>query len=340
MLDLSLLPAALLGLSVALLVGINAMRIGRALGVLDRPDGARKLHRRVTPLVGGMAVAAAALGGMALAMLTDGDRSLIGLAVAVAAMFTIGFIDDREHQSPAKRLLATMVVLFLVITVAPDFRLVALKFAGVTPTFDLGVVFGSFFTIVCLVGLLNAINMADGKDGIVVGMALVWTVVLGTHAPPLLAPVLVATSAALAVLLGFNMAGKLFLGDGGSYALSTLFGLMAIFTYNSTGSTMAADDVALMFAVPVFDTIRLMAVRAARGRSPFEGDRDHLHHHIHARIGWPRGLGVYLALIAIPNAGAVIWPGTAAMWLASSFVAYAAVIVTMRVPQADGAPAE
>lgn len=340
MLDLSLLPAALLGLSVALLVGTYAMRIGTALGLLDKPDGARKLHRRPTPLVGGIAVTVAALVGVALAMPTGGDTALVWLAIAVAVMFTIGIIDDRRHLMPFKRLLSTMLILLFVVAFVPEFRLTALDFAGVTPTLVLGRIAGTVFTIICLVGLLNAINMADGKDGIVAGMALVWTVVLGMHAPALLAPVLVATSAALAVLLVFNMAGKLFLGDGGSYALSALFGLIAIYIYNAPGSTMAADDVALLFAIPVCDTIRLLVVRAMRGQSPFEGDRDHLHHHIHARIGWPKGLAVYLALVAIPNAGAVIWPGSAALWLALSFVAYAVVIVTMRVPQADGAPAE
>ena len=340
MLTLTLLLAALLGVSIAFLVGANAMRIGAALDLLDLPDGTRKLHRVPTPLVVGIAVAGAAIGGAMLVLKPVADMHVVWLAVAVAAMLVIGLADDQRHSAPLKRLFATVLVLSIVIAAGPDFRLVDLRFASTGSTLVLGGALGALFTIICLVGLLNAVNMADGKNGIVAGMALIWTVVLGIHAPPLLGPVLVATGAALAVTLAFNMAGKLFLGDGGSYALSALFGLMAIYVYNSPGSIMAADDVALLFAVPVFDTIRLMAVRGLGGRSPFEGDRDHLHHHIHARLGWPKGLALYLALILVPNAGAILWPGSALLWLMLSFVGYAAAITMMRVPQAEGTPAE
>jgi UDP-GlcNAc:undecaprenyl-phosphate/decaprenyl-phosphate GlcNAc-1-phosphate transferase len=255
-------------------------------------------------------------------------------------MCAIGMRDDRSHLSPFMRLVATVGVFLPVILLAPDFRLEALHFAGVGQHWALTGITGVVFTLICLVGLLNAINMADGKNGIVTGMALVWTAVLAVYAPPMLWPALAATGAALAVVLAFNMAGKLFLGDGGSYAVSALFGLLAIFVYNSAGSTMAADDVALLFAVPVFDTIRLMVARFIGGRSPFDGDRDHLHHHIHARLGWPHGLAVYIALVAVPNAGSMLWHGTSLLWLALTFVAYAGVIVAMRVPQAQGSPAE
>ena len=70
-----------------------------------------------------------------------------------------------------------------------------------------------------------------------------------------------------------------------------------IYAYNHDFEVMRADDVAVMFAIPVFDTIRLMISRVAQRRSPFEGDRDHLHHHLYARIGWRAGLSVYLELV-------------------------------------------
>ena len=104
---------------------------------------------------------------------------------------------------------------------------------------------------------------------------------------------------------------------------------------------MRAGEVAVMFAIPVFDTIRLMATRALRGRSPFEGDRDHLHHHLYARIGWPRGLGVYMAMVGLPNLAAMIWPGTGLVWLAVSAVTYLGVIAGTRFTgEVDKRPAE
>lgn len=333
-----LIAAAVLGLSIALLVGINAMAIGKALRLLDHPDGARKLHARPTPLVGGIAVAGAAVAGAFLTFSQVPDPYLAWLALGVAAMFAIGTIDDRRHLPPLLRLAAALLILGSVAAVAPALQLSVLRFSG-AGTWVLGSYFGLGFTLLCLVGLLNAINMADGKNGIVTGLGLVWTLVLFFHAPPALWPLLLTVFVALAVVWSFNMAGKLFLGDGGSYALSALFGLLAILVYNGQGSTMFADDVALLFAVPVFDTIRLMVARMAGGRSPFHADRDHLHHHLYARIGWPLGLWIYLAMVALPNFAALVWPGSGFGWLAVSFIAYAVVMAATRFSP-EGRPAE
>ncbi|OYU14447.1 MAG: hypothetical protein CFE37_10650 [Alphaproteobacteria bacterium PA4] len=336
--------AGLLALGMALLVGRFARRIGTMFDLLDHPDGAggRKQHRRVTPLVGGIAVAGAALVAMLMVRGTTADAMVAldmgWLALAVGVMFLIGAVDDRRDLNPYLRLGAAVAILSLVVISAPHFSLDSLLFSGDVDAIGMGD-FGPLFTLVCLVGLLNAVNMADGKNGVVIGMGLIWTVILALHAPVALLPVLAATGVALAVMLAFNMANRLFLGDGGSYAVSTLFGLLAIAIYNADPDRLRADEVALLFAVPVFDTIRLMATRIMQGRSPMEGDRDHLHHHLHARIGWPRGLLVYLMLVAAPNLAALIWPGSGLFWLAVTVLGYLGVLLATRYAAA-GRPAE
>ena len=165
--------------------------------------------------------------------------------------------------------------------------------------------------------------MADGKNGIILCLGLVWTAVLACHLPSTFAPVLSALGIALGVMLVFNLRGRLFMGDGGSYCLSALFGLLAIYAYNNDFEAMRADDVATMFAIPVFDTVRLMTVRVFAGRSPFEGDRDHLHHHLHQKFGWPRGLFVYVTLVAVPNIAALLMPQTWPDLLGVSLICYA-----------------
>lgn len=336
---------ATLALVIALLVGGNADRIGSRLGLLDYPDtdGGRKRHVRVTPLVGGLAVAIASVAAALImrAVLPPPTLLLAWLAGAVTVMFTIGAIDDRFHLSPILRLAAAMAVLVLVINDVPDFSLAFLRFTGQPSLWLLGAV-GPAFTLLCLLGLLNAVNLADGKNGIVAGMGLVWTVVIAAHMPTAMLPLLAAIGVALLVIGAFNMAGRLFLGDGGCYAISTLFGLLAIYAYNHDFEAMRADDVAVIFAIPVFDTMRLMTVRISRGRSPFEGDRDHLHHHLYEWVGWPQGLAVYLAMVAIPNAGALIWRSTGLFWLLASLVIYVGILSHARrsVPKTEPRPAE
>ncbi len=327
------MAAALLGAVVAALaafvVGSFAMPLGTSLGLLDFPDesGGRKRHARVTPLVGGLVVALVTLAAIATILLLPVDlgptveRHVAWLGVAVAAMFVIGVADDRFELSVRARLGIAAVVLLLVTVAAPDFALAFIRFANQPTVWLLGLV-SVPFTLLCLVGLLNAVNMADGKNGIVISLGLVWSAMLLRWLPPAMAPVMVALMGALAVTLWFNMHNRLFLGDGGSYALSALFGLLAIYAYNHRFAGIGADDVILLFAVPVIDTVRLLVVRSSQRRSPFHGGRDHLHHYLHARVGWPLGLGVYIALVAIPNAAALLIPGSAGVWLGGTFAMY------------------
>lgn len=326
--------AGLLALALSLAVGGHAMAIGRLLGVLDWPDpeGGRKNHDEVTPLVGGIAVVLSVLG--ALGVMAIIDPRWTGLtamhmrwfALAVFAMLATGMADDRFGLGPRLRLVFGLVVFTLVAFNAPDFRVGFLSFGGAGQVWIIGVG-ETVFTVACLVGLLNAVNMADGKNGLVTGLALIWTILIWLAAPPALSPVCAALAVSLAIVFAFNMRGLLFLGDAGSYGISAIIGLLAIYVYNHEFVTWRAEHVALLFVVPVLDTLRLITSRALRGGSPFAADRDHLHHHIAFRWGWPRGLAVYLALVAVPNLAALALPQAGIAQLFASALAYVAVLV-------------
>lgn len=330
----------LVGALVAWVIGHFAGQIGRRLGLLDFPDaaGGRKLHPCVTPLVGGIAVVLALLiavfatcrSGVAL----PDDALLRWLAIGVFGMFLIGAVDDRWGLTAPFRLGMAAALLLLVIVEAPEFRLGVLRFTGQPADLLLPGVWGAGFTLLCLVGLLNAVNMADGKNGLVIGQALVWAGILGFRLPAELLPVVSALFGALLVLFLFNMRGRLFLGDGGSYALSAGFGLLAIAAWNrGRGGGMRVDDIALLFALPVFDTLRLMAHRTLAGKTPFTAGRDHLHHYLHDRWGWPAPLPFVLGLVLLPNLGALLLPGTSPFWIGVTFVAYLAMLIAARARQ-------
>jgi UDP-GlcNAc:undecaprenyl-phosphate GlcNAc-1-phosphate transferase len=326
------LLAAALGAAVALAVGANAMRLGEGLGLLDWPDlgGGRKRHARVTPLMGGTAVMIPALVGLALAGMADASPVVAAhlgwFAIAAGALYLIGMADDRFGLGPRLRLVCAVGVFTLALVYAPDFRLAFLRFGGLDQLILLGAL-ALPFTLACVVGFLNAVNMADGKNGLVIALSLFWVLMLWPPAPSHLDPALAALAAALAVAFVFNMRDRFFLGDGGSYGLSALIGLIAIYVFNHAFAEWRAERIALLFAVPVFDTLRLVAWRLMQGRSPFQADRDHLHHHIAYRWGWPRGLAIYLALVATPNLLALAFPGAAVALLLATVVAYAAVLV-------------
>jgi len=328
---LTALVTTLLGALVALVIGLRAMEVGTALGLLDYPDpaGGRKLHARVTPLVGGLAVVLAAIIS-ALFLLADAQgphrAMLLWFLLTVSGLFLVGAMDDRFGLSARTRLAIASAFLLAAIAQVPDFSVAFLLFAGQEQLLLMAPLAGIAFTLLCFVGLLNAVNMADGKNGIVIGQALIWSAVLMVRLPADMLPLITGIAGALGVLFVFNMQGRLFLGDSGSYGLSAMFGLLAIYAWNHGFADMRADDVALIFAVPVFDTLRLIVWRLARGKSPFTPGRDHLHHYLHARWGWPRPLPWLLALVALPNALAILLPGTALIWLGLTLLGYFALI--------------
>jgi UDP-GlcNAc:undecaprenyl-phosphate/decaprenyl-phosphate GlcNAc-1-phosphate transferase len=313
-------------------LGQNAEHIGGRLRIMDVPDplGGRKRHKQITPLVGGIASIPPALVVLLMGVWVYTDHMMVAttltiLFVATASLLLLGLLDDRYEVSPLLRLLATLLIFGYAILSAPDFQIHQLMFSGVDHIAELGA-FSGIFTLACLTGLLNAINMADGKNGLVIGLSLVWLSFFAVYAPSWLNAPLAAAAASLVVTLIYNAKGRLFLGDTGSYGLSAFLGLTAILLYNLRPDVLMAEQVALWFMIPVLDCLRLMMVRAARGVSPFDGDRDHLHHHIASWMPWRYGIWIYLALVAIPGAVSIAWPSATFACIIVSAIAYAAVL--------------
>jgi UDP-GlcNAc:undecaprenyl-phosphate GlcNAc-1-phosphate transferase len=303
----SLLSAAACG-AAAIALCVNARRLCVALGLMDMPDE-RKVHRNETPLMGGIALLGA-FAPVAAALILGGApvekvSSLLIWLAAVVAMALLGLADDRHSLAARDRLLVSFLVFGSAAIIDPVFNVRALDFAH--PKFVLGLWTNGvayFFTTLCCVGLVNAVNMADGKNGLVIGLCLGWLGLLALRAPGFMLPVMALLAILLLVLFAFNLRGRLFLGDGGAYGLACAVGLLAIAIYNTPGAhagrAISADELVLLFVVPVIDSFRLTFVRWRRGQSPMAADRDHLHHHLQSRFGWPGGLIVYFILAFSP----------------------------------------
>jgi UDP-GlcNAc:undecaprenyl-phosphate/decaprenyl-phosphate GlcNAc-1-phosphate transferase len=287
-----------------------AKTICEKLGILDEPD-ARKLHPEATPLLGGVTLLFAVLPSVIIFTILklegEWNYHLLLWCAALAVMSLVGIADDRHTISARKRLFLSFLMFGAAASFDSIFMVRILHFARPSFEFGLGTDWmAATFTMVCCVGLVNAINMADGKNGLVIGLCLGWLTILAMRAPPTLLPVFLVLIAAWFVLIIFNLTGRLFLGDGGTYGMATAIGLLAIATYNTYGSSgsrlITADELMVLFAVPVLDSFRLSYKRIRQGRSPMSADRDHLHHHLQRRFGWPAGLIIYWLIALVPPA--------------------------------------
>ena len=245
--------------AVSLFLCLLAHPIGRLLGILDTPDGERKTHSQATPLVGGIAimVPVVTMCGV-LAVATPMAPLYATLGVTAAAFLLVGLIDDRGQIRPLYRLLLSTILCLGAVLAVPALGVDFLLFSFDPHLIAPGAWLMLGFSLLCLVGVQNATNMADGKDGLAIGLSLLWTGLLFAHAPDHLRPLLLVLAVGLALVLIFNLSGRLFLGDSGSYSISAFVGLATIYCYGVGFPVLRADVVALWFLIPVVDCLRLM----------------------------------------------------------------------------------
>lgn len=244
--------------------------------IIDQP-GVRKVHTVPIPRVGGVAMAAGAVVAAALTVnLQMVDRWFLA-AAAVLVLF--GVLDDRFDLNYRIKLIGQILAVAIVVfgggvriqMIALDDRLMLPDWIAIPLTM--------FF----LVGVTNAVNLADGLDGLAGG-----TTFLCLCAVALISSVADSgSSTALALafagaVLGFlrfnTYPASVFMGDAGSQLLGFTIGVLSIRATQSGLTEISAAVPILLLAVPILDTLSVMVQRIGEGRSPFSPDKNHIHH--------------------------------------------------------------
>ena len=261
-------------------------------GLVDKPNE-RKLHEGVVPLVGGIAICLSIL-----CFLYNNPNILPYSALysfCIVVLVIVGALDDKYDISFKFRLVVQIALALLVMFYA-DFQLSNLgNFLGLGPV-RLPDLLGNVITIFAVLAAINSFNMVDGIDGLLGGLASVTFGGLGLlffiNAQPNLAYFCLVVIVIMLpyVLLNLGFAGrkyKVFMGDAGSMVIgfSVIF-LLIVATQPAMNKEILRPVTALwLIAVPLMDMAAIMYRRICRGCSPFEPDREHLHH-IFQRIGY------------------------------------------------------
>jgi UDP-GlcNAc:undecaprenyl-phosphate GlcNAc-1-phosphate transferase len=286
-------------LAAALVICVWADPAAKYLGVVDAPDGERKHHSHPTPLVGGIAIMLSLLlwGSSQLIFGTATESPLLiavllcGLGIAL-----VGFADDQSSTLPLAR--ASSLVVFVLIALAIDRELISrpyLYWGSFVPSHVPAAVL-AMLLCVSMTGFVNAVNMADGQNGIVAGMYAIWAFCFALTGNGEIAAIALLLLAASVIVLAFNMAGRLFLGDCGTYGVSFVFGLLAIAAHAK--GLISVETIVVWFFIPVVDCLRLTFMRPIRGVSPVNAGRDHFHHRLQDKLGQDLGLLSYVGIVA------------------------------------------
>ena len=272
--------------------------VAEALGLTDKP-AERKQHTGEIPLIGGISI----FSGASFAIVTGVFFKLIPQPLmnfapwfcASLLIVLVGVIDDKYELSPMVRFGAQIgaalimvywggAILYDLGWISPNGYLVSLSWLAAP------------FTVFCAVGIINAINMTDGLDGLSGNLTLITLLAFGVAGGLADATrdmdMINIISAAIAGFLIFNQRlhwrskASVFLGDAGSMMLG-LFLVWGAIDISQGGENRALTPAATLWflMVPTFDTLRVMIRRVVRGRSPFAADACHLHH-LFIRSGW------------------------------------------------------
>jgi UDP-GlcNAc:undecaprenyl-phosphate GlcNAc-1-phosphate transferase len=244
--------------------------------IVDLP-AARKVHTQPIPRVGGIAMAA----GLLLAVLLNADLGQAESAYLLAAgtLLLFGVADDRFDLDYRIKFLGQLLAAGIVIVAGHvTIASITLNERMLLPDWC-----ALPLTLVFLLGITNAINLADGLDGLAGGTTFLCLAALGllARADGLVGPTALALGAAGAVLgfLRYNTyPARLFMGDAGSQLLGFTVGVLGIMITQSSGSVVSSALPVLLAGIPILDTLSVMVQRLSERRPLFGADKNHLHH--------------------------------------------------------------
>ena len=265
------------------------VKVAKIKHLVDIPNG-RTSHNGMIPSLGGFATFTA----ISIALLTLANFQINPYCQyflgGILIIFFIGLKDDILVIDPYKKLLGQVAAAGLIVFLGDIYFTDLHGFLGIH---QINPVIGSILTIFVVIVITNSFNLIDGIDGLAAGIGILTSLVLGVWFYYIgqyqLAIISVSITGAYLGFFLFNISkgeNKIFMGDTGSLILG--FGLAYLIVHfnelNLVEQKMnIASAPAVSFGiliVPLFDTLRVFLIRVLRGKSPFDPDKQHVHHRL------------------------------------------------------------
>jgi UDP-GlcNAc:undecaprenyl-phosphate GlcNAc-1-phosphate transferase len=272
----------LIALGLGLMLTPAAIRLGVAVGLLDRPVSPLKIHDSPVPALGGVAVMIAAVLGASLA----GARIGTGLLGAIALLTVAGLVDDIRPLTPAVQ---------LALQIGAGLLLVAggSRLGWLQPLDGIAVV-------ACVLVCVNGLNMIDGQDGLAAGVAAIAAggLAVAGGSPGVLA----ALAGALIAFLVWNRPpARIFLGNSGPGPVAVIL-VAALGGLSEAHGLRGALAGAACLGVPLLEVGFTVARRLGSGRLT-DGDRSHSYDLLALALGSRARATVSFWVIAAVMAG-------------------------------------
>lgn len=265
------------------------------LRIVDLPRSkARKIHNRKIALGGGWAIFLSFFivvgGALFFARQFGADvtpRHILGLFIGGLILMLGGLLDDKHSLKAGKQIWFPILAALTVVAFGIGPHIITNPFGGAIsldmikiPIDGLGnwVVLADLVVFFWLIGMMFTTKFLDGLDGLVTGIVLIGTLMIGFLSlqqqwfqPEVALLSIIFAGACLGFLIWNWHPAKIFLGEGGSLFTGFMLGALAIISGGKIATTL------LVVGVPMLDIVRVVIRRVQKKKPIYVGDNEHLH---------------------------------------------------------------
>jgi len=254
------------------------IRLASRLGMLDYPSP-RKVHAMPVARVGGVGVAIGAL--IPIALWAPGNEATQSYLIGSLVLLVFGMWDDARDLNPYLKFVGQIIAASAVVY----YGNVYVAYLPFSEGNALPASIAQPFTVFALVGMINALNVSDGLDGLAGGITILSLSCVGYLALMVDGfAVIIVVVAALGGVLGFlrynTFPARVFMGDVGSQFLGFTLGFLAVFFTQKVDPVLSPSLVVLILGLPIFDLIAVVGQRLYYGINPFVASKHHIHHRL------------------------------------------------------------
>ncbi len=259
-------------------------RLAYRIGAVDVPKDKRRVHKKPTPRIGGLAI----LFGFLVAIVSFNDewsKEFIAILIGAGILGVLGVIDDCK-QLDAKIKFVIQIIAALVVVLYGDIRISVISNPNVfseAPFVVLNPWVSGTVSVLWIVFMTNAVNFIDGlAAGVsaIMSMSLVFIAI--TYHEYGIALMGLALMGSCFGFLPFNFnPAKIFMGDTGSMFLGYMLSVLSVQGMFKSYAVISFAVPIIMLGLPLFDALFAMLRRILKGKNPMSADRGHLHHRIY-----------------------------------------------------------
>ena len=280
---------ALLAFIGTLWIHPKILKIAIMKNIVDNPD-ARKLQRNPVPVMGGIAVFFGIIIGLCCSQTMFNSPNVFMLTTAMMIMLYIGTMDDIIDLTPTIRfVIEILIVVWLMYVNSSSIN----SFWGLWGVDTIPAWVAYPLTVFAAVGIINAVNLIDGVNGLSSGFcfmaSVMFSIIFYKSGNTVMTILAISAAGAIVPFFLHNVFGnstRMFIGDGGTLVIGIMMSMFVIDILNedSLCTDFANEGMGLIpltlsiLSIPIFDTLRVMSTRILRGTSPFHPDKTHLHH--------------------------------------------------------------